>query len=366
MRIGVNSLYLIPGGVGGTEIYLRSLLGALAAIDETNRYFVFVNRETDRSLAPDAGNFHVLRQPVPGRIRAARLVWEQTALPLLALRHRIDVMFNPGFTAPIFSVPPNVTMFHDLQHKRHPEHFRWFDLPAWRLMLWASAHASRILLAPSEATRQDLIHFYRLAPERVTTIPHGVDERFFALGRERQAAAVQPVLLCVSTLHPHKNIERLVRVFAGFRARHPEYRLVLAGMRGFHAGPVEALVDELELRDAVRITGWIEREQLYDLYRQARGFIYPSTFEGFGMPVVEALAAAIPTACSAVEPMLGIAADAAVTFPPHDENAMLAAMERLLELPPVDKRSPARASRFRWRQAAEQTLAALYRSTSSS
>lgn len=366
MRIGVNALYLIPGGVGGTEIYLRSLLRALAAIDDQNRYFVFVNRETGSDLAPAATNFRLLRQPVPGRIRAARLIWEQTALPLLALRHRLDVVFNPGFTAPVISLPPNVTVFHDLQHKRHPEYFRWFDLPAWRLMLWASAHASRLLLAPSEATRQDVIRYYRLAPERVVTIPHGVDEQFFTLGRQRRAEAVEPMLLCVSTLHPHKNIERLVRVFGRFRARRPEYRLVLAGMRGFHAGRVEALVDKLKLGDSVRITGWIEREQLYNLYRQARGFIYPSAFEGFGMPVAESLAAAIPTACSAVEPMLGIAGEAAVTFPPDDEGMMLAAMERLVQLPPVDERGPAQASQFRWRRAADETLAAFYRSTSSS
>ncbi len=359
MRIGVNALYLIPGAVGGTEIYLRSLLAALAAIDGSNRYFVFVNRETGDDLAPKAANFRVLRQVVPGRIRAARLIWEQKVLPLQALWHRLDVMFNPGFTAPVISPAVNVTVFHDLQHKRHPEYFRWFDLPAWRLMLWASAHASRMLVAPSEATRADLLRYYSLAPARVATVPHGVDERFFELGRERRKEEVEPLLLCVSTLHPHKNIERLVRVFGRFRATHPEYRLVLAGMRGFHAGSVEALIDALELRDSVRVTGWIEREELYGLYRRARGFLYPSAFEGFGMPVLEALAAGIPTACSAVEPMLGIAGGAAETFSPEDDGAMLQAMERLLRVPAVDERGPARAALYSWRRAAEQTLAVI-------
>jgi len=366
VRIGVNALYLIPGGVGGTEVYLRSLLAALAAIDSANRYFVFVNRETDKDLAPEAENFRIVRQAVAGRNRPARLLWEQTVLPLEALRRRLDVMFNPGFTAAALSPAVNVTVFHDLQHKRHPEHFRRFDLPAWRLMLWVSAHVSQTLVAPSEATREDLLRYYPLTPERVVTIPHGVDERFFALGQARRMEAVEPLWLCVSTLHPHKNIERLVRVFARFREAHPEYRLALAGMRGFQTGRVEAVIGELGLRDSVRITGWIERDELYGLYRRARGFIYPSTFEGFGMPVLEALAAGIPTACSAIEPLVEIAGRAAETFPPEDEQAMLGVMERLIERPPVDEGGPARARLYSWQQAAQRTLAAIYRSTSSS
>ncbi|MCX6624392.1 MAG: glycosyltransferase family 1 protein [Acidobacteria bacterium] len=366
LRIGVNALYLIPGSVGGTEIYLRSLLAPLASLDTVNEYFVFVNSESDRSLVPAAPNFHLLRQPVAGRIRPARLLWEQLGLPCSALRHRLDVMFNPGITAPLASPVPSVTVFHDLQHKRYPQHFRWFDLPVWRLMLWASAHRSRHLLTPSEATRQDLLRYYSLPEERISTVPHGVDERFFTLGRERHPASIQPLLLCVSTLHPHKNIERLVRVFARFRAAHPDYHLVLAGLRGFHAAPVERLVESLRLSDVVRITGWIPREELYELYRAARGFLYPSTFEGFGMPVLESLAAAIPTACSAIEPLLTIAGGAALTFPPEDDDAMLEAMEKLLRQPPVDAAGPARAGRYSWLRAAEQTLEALYRSTSSS
>src|SRR5216683_2207097 len=113
LRIGVNALYLIPGGVGGTEIYLRNLLNALAAIDAVNQYVVFTNRETGADLVPKQANFR------PGRI-----LWEQFVLPFAIAKQRIDVLFNPGFTAPIVCGAPMVTVFHDLQHKRHPEYFR--------------------------------------------------------------------------------------------------------------------------------------------------------------------------------------------------------------------------------------------------
>ncbi|MBI1788661.1 MAG: glycosyltransferase [Acidobacteria bacterium] len=155
LRIGVNALYLIPGGVGGTEIYLRGLLAALARIDSANQYVVFTNRETGPDLVPEVSNFRYAPQDVRAVNRPARILWEQLALPIQARRHRLDLLFNPGFTAPLLAACPLLTVFHDLQHKRQPQNFRWFDLPFWRLLLWAAAHRSRHLLADSESTSDD-------------------------------------------------------------------------------------------------------------------------------------------------------------------------------------------------------------------
>jgi glycosyltransferase involved in cell wall biosynthesis len=361
LRIGVNALYLIPGGVGGTEIYLRSLLGALAEIDALNQYIVFTNRETEAGLVPATANFAVAPQPVRAAFRPARMIWEQTGLPLAVRRERLDVLLSPGFTGPVLCPCPSVTVFHDLQHKRHPEHFRWFDLPFWRIFLWASAHRSRLLLADSEATRRDLLRFYRLREEQVQVVPLGVGSRFFELGRQRRQ--VEPYLLCVSTLHPHKNLERLIRVFAEFRRSHPEFRLVIAGLRGFHAEALEALTARLGLGEHVRLTGWIPPDELEELYRRACAFVFPSTFEGFGLPVLEALAAGIPTACSAIEPLTELAAGAALQFDPTDEAAMRQALVRLVsdeELRArLSEQGPRRAAAFPWRRTAELTLAAL-------
>ena len=349
MRIGVNALYLIPGGVGGTEIYLRSLLQAMALVDHVNDWVVFTNRETG-VLPP----FECRVQPVAAINRPARILWEQFGLPAAVARERLDVLFNPGFTAPMAVGCRQVTVFHDMQHKRHPEHFRWFDLPPWRALLFASACASDHLIAVSEATKADMLRYYPLPAGKITVVPHGVDERFFEIGERREP---EPFLLCVSTLHPHKNIERLVRVFARFRQRHPEWRMVLAGMRGFHAEAVERAVAEHGLGDAVRITGWIDREELFELYRLAGAFVYPSTFEGFGMPVLEALAVGVPSACSDIEPLRGVAAGAAVLFDPASDDAMLSALEDLLTNPSKNGRE--RAREFSWEAAARGTLAVL-------
>ena len=240
VRIGVNALYLIPGGVGGTEIYLRELLAALAELDQTNEYLVFTNLETQSDLVPKQANFHWKPQAVHARFRPARILWEQIVLPFEAARYRLDVLFNPGFTAPIFSPCRQVTVFHDLQHQRHPEYFRWFDLPFWRLLLWASAHRSHRLIAVSEATRSDLLRFYRIPKERVTVVHHGVEPAFSRLDRSH----TESYLLCVSTLHPHKNLPRLIRAY-GRKKR--DFPLILAGMRGFHAESIERQIDEMGL-----------------------------------------------------------------------------------------------------------------------
>ena len=360
LRIGVNALYLIPGGVGGTEIYLRGLLGALAEIDGVNQYFVFTNRETGSDLAPAAPNFTVVPQAVRARFRPTRILWEQSALPIAGARRHLDVMLNPGFTAPLVCGCPQVTVFHDLQHKRHPEFFRWFDLPFWKFLLFWSARISTVLLADSPATAADLLKFYRLPESKIRVAPLGVEPEFFEVARRRRP---EPFLLSVSTLHPHKNLDGLLRAFAAFRAGHPEFRLVICGLHGFVAGPLHDLRDELGLREAVEFPGWIPRQDLRDLYARAWGFVYPSLFEGFGLPVLEALAAGIPTACSAIEPLAAMAGEAALLFDPHDPSAIAGAMERITCESILRERlageGPRRAARYSWKANAGLTLEAL-------
>ncbi len=356
MRIGINALYLIPGGVGGTETYLRCLVAAMERRASGHEILVFTNRETGRL------GHHCEVLPVRARIRPWRILYEQLALPFVLRRSGVDVVLNPGFTAPLPATVPQVTVFHDLQHKRHPEFFRWFDLPFWRLLLWASARRSARLIAVSEATRQDLIRYYG---RDAAVVPHGVEEEFFSLAARREPA---DYLLYPSTTHPHKNHERLLRVFARLRRLWPGLRLVLTGVAGFADARVRQLIREMELDTAVECRGWVTRAELLELYRRALGFVYPSLFEGFGMPVLEAMAAGVPLACSDIEPLRWLAGGCALLFDPRDEEAMLAALVRMLrgEAP---GNGPERAREFTWERAAETTLAVLeeaYRRKSSS
>jgi glycosyltransferase involved in cell wall biosynthesis len=342
IRIGVNALYLIPGGVGGTEIYLRNLLRALARIDSENQYIIFTNRETGAGLVPDSANFIHAPQAVSASFRPIRLLWEQLALPFAVRKHRLNMLFNPGFTAPLLCPCRTVTVFHDLQHKQHPEYFRWFDLPFWNFFVWAAARRSYGAIAVSVATHDDLRHFYGRSSE---VIHHGVEREFFEIAQRREPG---DYLLCVSTTHPHKNLERLVRVHAQMKNAP---RLILTGVRGFAAKEIESLAGE-----SVTITGWVPREQLYELYRRALGFIYPSIFEGFGMPVLEAMAAGVPVACSDIAPLREIARSTVHFFDPSNEREIRDALLLLASGKISTDAAQRRAAQFSWEKTARVTL----------
>ena len=253
---------------------------------------------------------------------------------------------------PLLCPCPCVTVFHDLQHKRHPEFFRWFDLPFWSLLLWASARRSAALIAVSQATADDLERYYSGTSPKTYVIPHGVDPEFFRIGerRARNAATHSRYLLTVSTLHPHKNLDRLMEAFGIFRRSHPGFRLVIAGLRGFAAEDLEARRRDLGLEGSVEFTGWIPRSDLYALFEGADAYIAPSRFEGFGTPMNE------------------ISGLAAAHFDPDSVSGIASAMERITGNTAFRRDAatsgPKQARQFDWDATAKLTLQQLERQKS--
>jgi glycosyltransferase involved in cell wall biosynthesis len=352
IRIGINALFLIPGGVGGTEIYIRNLLAALGEADSKNQYFVIRNAESTSDLVPKRANFVDCPQPVRAAFRPARIAYEQTILVGEIMKLKLDVLLNAGTTAPLLSPVPMVTVFYDLQYKRHPEFFRWFDLPFWRILMPASARRSKRIVAMSESARADLVAFFPWTRNIIDIIPHAVEDVFSKIALRRDEVRDDQFVLAVSTLHPHKNLAKLIEAFAEFRKAAPTYRLVVVGLKGFETESLLSLRTKLGLEESVEFPGWIPRDDLYDLFTRARAFIYPSRFEGFGIPVLEAMTAGIPTACSSIPPLREIGADAVRYFDPdsaadirdalfdvtHDDG--LRAKLRAL--------GPQRAARYSW------------------
>ena len=371
-RIGVNALYLIPGGVGGTEIYLRNLLAALAQIDDRNEYFVFTNRETGPDLCPIAVNFHPVVSRVPGSVRPARLLWEQFGLGCQTVSHRLDVLFCPGFSSPFFCHGGKATVIHDLQHKRQPQNFGWMERQAWNLIVWLSVRFSDRIITVSEHSRRDLLEIYRLPSPRLRVIGHGVEPEFFGLRRNRaysssllRDAGVPSCryLLAVSTLHAHKNWARLLEAFHRLVKSGRAEHLVIAGLRGKAWNDVGRQISELGLTGSVHMIGWQPRKVLLGLYKHAEALVFPSTFEGFGMPVAEALAAEVPVVCSDIPPLREIADGAALFFHPESVDDLAEQMQQILDNTARRERLIARgkelATRFSWSRAAEETLAVL-------
>jgi glycosyltransferase involved in cell wall biosynthesis len=372
LRIGVNALYLIPGGVGGTEIYLRNLLAALARVDRRNQYFVFTNRETGPDLCPQAGNFKAVPGKVPARLRPLRLAWEQFVLPVQASRLELDVMFSPGFTSPLLCRSAGVTVIHDMQHRKQPENFGPLERRAWELSVWGSARHSRRIVTVSENSRRDIIEAYGLRPDRVRVVQHGVEADFFGLGGNerygahllRQAGVPEcRYLLAVSTVHPHKNWQRLLEAYAHLLREGRREHLVVAGIAGKAWQEVKERLLDAELAERVHLLGWQPREVLLALFRFADALVFPSTFEGFGIPVLEAMAAGVPVVCSDIPPLREIADGAAHFFDPTSSPALTDALREMF----ADKalreqfveRGLEKASQFTWTRTAEQTLAVL-------
>jgi glycosyltransferase involved in cell wall biosynthesis len=327
LRIGINLLFLLPGQVGGTEIYTRNVVNALASVDSTNHYFVFHNAETEADITPTQANFTDCPQPVRATSRPARLIYEQTILVGEVIRRRLDVLLNFGLTAPLLCPARMATVFYDLQYKVHPENLSALELLAYRTLLPASARRSKRIVAMSDAARDQLDRYYPWSSSKIDIVPHGIEDRFAQIAVAREAAPVRDdFILAVSTLDPHKNYDGLLHAFARYRQSHPRKRLIVVGIKGPETERLENLRNELGLNDCVEFTGWIERERLYELFERASAFVSTSRFEGFGIPVLEAIAAGVPTACSSIPSLLEIAAGSARFFDPENVEDIAAAL----------------------------------------
>ena len=369
LSIGVNALYLIPGGVGGTEIYLRNLLAALAEVDTRNQYIIYLNRETGLDLCPAVPNFAPMETDVKAEFRPGRLLWEQTGLAREANAAKLDVLFSPGFTTPYFGRGARVTVIHDLQHKRQPENFGRLERRAWDFFVAMAIRRSEELITVSDNSRKDILELYERPPESVRVIRHGVEKEFFGLRENESFAPSIPgaaglpdcrYLLAVSTVHPHKNWRRLLDGYARLRKEGMTHHLVVCGLRGKSSAELNSWINQHGLAGSVHVLGWQPRRMLIGLFKYAEALVFPSTFEGFGMPVAEALACGLPVVCSDIPPLRETAHGCAAFFDPTSEEALVGALRSTLENSELRAKRVAagleRAKTFTWARAAEKTL----------
>jgi glycosyltransferase involved in cell wall biosynthesis len=268
----------------------------------------------------------------------------------------------------------SVFTLHDTAYLLFPQH----HLPRNRIYLRQMmprflARADRII-APSENTRRDALRFYRLDPEKIEVIPEGVEARFnpdvdrtrISAVRERYALP-ERFILCISTIEPRKNLPTLLEAYAALRRLHPQVGLVIAGGKGWLSEPFFERLRSLELVDRVTLTGYVPDEDLPALLNAAEAFAYPSEFEGFGLPPLEAMACGVPVLCSNTSSLPEVVGEAGVQLPPHDVRAWVEALSRVIEdqqlRAGLRARGLERARLFTWETAASKTLE-VYRSVS--
>jgi glycosyltransferase involved in cell wall biosynthesis len=371
VHVGLNLVYLVPGETGGMEVYARELVGELVAAAPETRFTVFVNREAARdSDAEWGGLVHTMTVPVRARHRIEWVRGEQTLLPRLAARAGIDLLHSLGGTAPVWGRFRRVVTIHDLNYRIVPEAHLGLFGHGMRVLVPLAARRSHRIIVPAAATREDL--------QRLLRTPTGkIDVVYEGLGRTRREAPMpenelrawlggdaRPIVLSVSAKRPHKNLLRLI----GAVARIPTERrplLVLPGYPTAHEEQLRSRAVELGVVGDVRLLGWVDDAHLEGLYAAASCFVFPSLYEGFGLPVFEAMARGVPVACSGRGALDEIAGAAALRFDPESESAIASAIERLLTDATERQRLRAagleRVSHFTWAAAAAGTLASYER-----
>ncbi len=378
MKIAVNTLFLLPGQVGGTEIYTRSLLAAMAEVSDRHRLILFTNRENHDTF-DDTPVVQRVRCPVSAASRPRRILWEQLVLPWQILHQGADAILSPGFTTPICCGRPTVVTVHDLIWRSHPDNFP----RSYRLFLEAlipvSARRAERVIAVSRFTADQLCRTYGVPEEKVRVIHEAPSRRLLEQAdaaapagpatRERlQALGVGAAhILCVSTLAPHKNVERLLQAFLKAKTRlsgHGDLQglqLVLTGIKGRAHHRVKEEARRLGLGSSdLLVTGWVDEEHLADLYRTSLLFAYPSLHEGFGLPLLEAMAFGVPVASSNAASLPEVGGDAVFWFDPEDVEQMAAVLVRALTDRDAARRMARRGTErcrlFSWERAARQTI----------
>jgi glycosyltransferase involved in cell wall biosynthesis len=374
MRIAFDAT-AIPRLMAGAAVYTYELARALAAVDSENEYVIFARGTHFDDLPASRPGIRVVKVRAPSR--PLRLLWEQTVLPWSARGGRglgIDVLHSPHHTTPLVRPSPDcarVVTFHDLTFfllpKRYPTTRRLY----FQVMTRLSARVADAVIVPSEAVRGDVTRILRLPPERVFVILEAAGPAFHpqdAVAIEavrRQYGLEGPFLLSVGSLEPGKNRERLLQAFARLQARGLTHTLVVAGQRAWRYEGEAPLARRLGLAESVRFLGNVPQADLPALYSAADLFVFPSLYEGFGLPALEALACGTPVVASNVSALPEVVGDAALQVSPLDVEALADAMERLLRddrlRSDLRERGLERAAQFSWEKAARQTAEVYHR-----
>jgi glycosyltransferase involved in cell wall biosynthesis len=370
MHVGLNLVFLVPGEAGGMETYARRLIPALVAAAPEHRFTAFLSREAAASDGPWRELTGSVLVPVDSRDRVQWVRGEQQLLPGLGRRAGVELMHSLASTAPAWGRFRRVVTIHDLIYRTIPEAHPGLRALGMRGLVPLGAWRADRVITDSQATAADLRHYLHLPAERIDVVPLGIGaERMTPLSepeiRAQLDAGDRPILLTVSAKLAHKNLRRLIEALAAIPA--PERPLlVMPGYPTPHEAELRGHAAAHGVADDVRLLGWISAAGLEGLYAAAAAFVFPTLAEGFGLPVLEAMARGVPVTCSDIPVLREVAGEGALYFDPHAVASIAGAVTRLLREPALVARlrsaGPARAERFSWEATAEGTLAA-YRRT---
>ncbi|MGN6387405.1 MAG: glycosyltransferase family 4 protein [Verrucomicrobiota bacterium] len=375
MKIGFSTS-VIQRGKTGVAQYVFALLKAFHELQEDHQFVLFVLEEDESFFSHLRDRFQIELVSEKFRPPIKNIIWHQSILPRLAKKHRLDVVHVPSYRRlPIWAPCARVGTIHDLAPFRVPGKYDLARMFYGRVIVKRLAAMQDQLIAVSGNTATDLNLFFRLGEERVTVVRNGLDhDRFHphdrvdasALARIRFGLS-QPYLLYVARLeHPGKNHIRLIEAFEEFQKQSKsDWVLALGGSDWHGAEVIHERIAQSPARDSIRVLGFVADQDLPALYSAAKAFIYPSLYEGFGMPPVEAMACGCPVICSDRGSLGEVVGDAAMIVQPENpdsiRNAILTFYNSESLRSEYIRKGLARAAQYSWEKAARETLAVYHR-----
>lgn len=365
MRIAIDA-HSVGTGLGGNESYATNLIEALAEIDTVNDYTLFVTRQAAVTRFSDRWPNFSVRTTLPH----TPLIRIPLTLSAELRRHPVDVL-HVQFTSPPFSPCPVVVSIHDLSFEHLPKTFKWRSRKQLRITVRRSAREAARVIALSEFARRDMIDTYRLQPEKVSVVPLAAPAHFGPVTDEQEIQRVRQTygikddyILSVGAIQPRKNLSRLVAAYSRLRRVGPEGKLpqlVLVGKCAWLYDETLRTIQELEVSDSVILTGYVPESDLPALYSGALCFVYPSYFEGFGLPPLEAMKCGAPVIVGDKTSLPEVVGDAGILADPFDVDDIAAKIASVISdsnlRADLRVKGLNRAKLFDWRETARQTLA---------
>ena len=353
MRIAIDARKLRDYGIG---TYVRNLLRHLSRIDSTTEYVLLCNGEDCGALEALGENFRTVSDSsAPYSIR------EQLSVPLDLRREGINLFHAPHYVLPPLTPCRSVVTIHDCIHLRFPQYLpNRLAYGYARASLWIATHRSSRVLTVSEASKRDILKYFHVPEAKINVIYNAIDERFGEAPDEEEVARVReryqlndPFVLYAGNIKPHKNLERLIEAFQMLRKGDLEHvKLLIIGDEISKYATLRRAVHHYKLHKHVRFFGFVPDKTLAVLYRLASVFVFPSLYEGFGLPPLEAMASGTPVITSNVSSLPEVVGDAALLIDPYDATQIAAAMRRVLTEPALREdlrqRGLQRVREFSW------------------
>jgi glycosyltransferase involved in cell wall biosynthesis len=363
MRFSVDA-HAIGQHLTGNETYIRNLLNCFAALDRRADFVTYLSRKTAFQEVPE--RFH------KRMVAANPFVRLGFDLPRRLYQDRPDVL-HVQYTAPVFCPSPVVVSVHDVSFLEHPEYFTSFRSQQLRFTVQRTVRRAARVLTPSEFSKRSIMNAYGLPDEKVVVMPNGVCSTFRPIPREAAQRWVQttldlqsPFVLSVGDLQPRKNHVGLIHAFEKLVREYPQltHHLVIVGKETWYAPVIRAAAKKSSVADRIHFAGFVNDEELLRLYGACDLFAYPSFYEGFGLPILEAMACGRAVVCSNTSAMPEVADSAALLFDPQSQEQLMLAMRDLLLNPELRTRMERlglqRAAMFSWESTAAKTLELYY------